>query len=134
VHKSSHNLCQSTLLLQSCNCNAMSKLQVWNLLLVICLNTSPRPTWGRSMHFYDQAPSPPPLNQITQQGCQSTGLELRIPKYMYNISWKWPSIFLETPPKIPRPPQNRLIYIPIDSSWRQDSFRKCILYFDWLHV
>jgi len=25
-----------------------------------------------------------------------------------------------TPPP-PRPPQNRLVYIPIDSSWRQDS-------------
>jgi hypothetical protein len=39
--------------------NAMRNLQVWNQLLVICLNTPPRPTWGRSMHFYDQAPRPP---------------------------------------------------------------------------
>ena len=63
--------------------NAMRKLQVWNQLLVICLNTPPRPTWGHSMHFYDQAPR---FNQITQQGCQSTGLELRIPKiYLYFV-------------------------------------------------
>ena len=39
--------------------NAMRKLQVWNWLLVICLKTPPRPTWGHSLHFYDQAPSPP---------------------------------------------------------------------------
>jgi hypothetical protein len=36
---------------------------------------------GHSMHFYDQAPRPP-LNHITQQGCQLTGLELRFPKYI----------------------------------------------------
>jgi len=52
------------------------QLQVWNQLLVICLNTPPWPTWGHSMRFYDQTP---PFNQITQQGCQSTGLELMIP-------------------------------------------------------
>ena len=46
---------------------------------------------------------------------------------MYNISWKSPSNILEHPPKIPRspldppPPQNRLIYVPIDSSRRQIS-------------
>ena len=63
--------------------NAMRKVQVWNELLEICLNTPPRPTWGHSMHFYDQAPRPP-FNQITQQGCQSTGLELRNSKmYLY---------------------------------------------------
>ena len=60
--------------------NAMHTLQVWNQLLLICLNTPPRPTWGHSMHFYDQAPRTPPFNQITQQGCQSTKLELRILK------------------------------------------------------
>ena len=36
--------------------NAMRKLQFWNQLLVICLNTPPQPTWGHFMHFYDQAP------------------------------------------------------------------------------
>ena len=40
--------------------NAMRKLQVWNQLLVICLNTPPRPTWGHSMHYFDQATRPPP--------------------------------------------------------------------------
>ena len=59
--------------------NAMCRLQVWNQLLVTCLNTPPWPTWGHSMQSYDRAPRPPPFNQITQQGCQSTGLELRIP-------------------------------------------------------
>ena len=73
----------------------------------------------------------PPLNQITQQGCWSTGLELRILK-LY-ISWKSPSKILETPSKFlrtaqktkwphpPPPSQNRLIYISIDRSRRQDS-------------
>jgi len=28
--------------------NAMRKLQVWNQLLLVCLNTPPRPTWGQS--------------------------------------------------------------------------------------
>ena len=65
--------------------NAIRELQVWNELLVICLNTPPRLTWGHSMHFYDQAPNPPPNYQITQQGFQSNRLELRIPK-MYLMS------------------------------------------------
>ena len=60
-------------------------MQVWNQLLVICLNTPPQPTWGHSMHFYDQAPRPPPFNQITQRGCQSTGLELRNLKILYFV-------------------------------------------------
>ena len=39
----------------------------------------PRPTWGHSMHFYDQTPSPPPFIKSPwvlgqQEGCQSTGL------------------------------------------------------------
>ena len=108
--------------------NAMRKLQVWNQVLVICLNTPPQPTWGHSMHFYDQAPRPP-LNQITQQVCQSTGLELRIPNiYLYFV--KVAQLNSEDPPhNSPTPPgplQNRLIYIPIDSSRRQNS--KYVIY------
>jgi len=41
--------------------DAIRELQVWNELLVICLNTPPRPTWGHSMHFCDQTPRPPLL-------------------------------------------------------------------------
>ena len=49
--------------------NAMRKLQVWNQLLVICLNTPPQPTWGHSMQFYDQAPSQtPPLIKSLNKG------------------------------------------------------------------
>ena len=60
--------------------NAIRELQVWNQVLVICLNTPPQPTWGHSMHSCDQALSPP-FNQTTQQGCHMTGpLEVRIPK------------------------------------------------------
>ena len=50
-------------------------------------------------------------------------------KNVFNISWKWPTNILKTlsqfsdPPAPPptQPPQIRLIYIPIDSSRRQDS-------------
>jgi len=48
--------------------NAMRKLQVWNQLLVICLNTPPWPTWGQSMHSYDQAPRPPLLIKSPNKG------------------------------------------------------------------
>ena len=30
--------------------HAIRDLQIWNQLLIICLNTPPRPTWGQSMH------------------------------------------------------------------------------------
>jgi len=63
VHKSSHNLLPKhffTSIMQLLH-NAMRKLQVWNKLLVICLSTPPRPTWGHSMQFYDQAPRTPPF-------------------------------------------------------------------------
>ena len=105
VHKSSQNLCQSIFLLQSCNLhNAMRKLQVWNQLLVICLNTTPRPTWGHSMHFYDQAGTQtPPFNQITQQGCQLTGFELRISK-IYFFRESGPVEFWSPPPNSQTPP------------------------------
>ena len=83
--------------------NTIRKLQVWNQLLAISLNTPPRPTWGHSMHFYDQAPRPP-LSQITQQGCQSNGFELRIPKNDF-ICWKWPRQILKTPPQNSEPPK-----------------------------
>jgi hypothetical protein len=108
VHNSSQSLCQSTFLLLFIQLmhNAMRKLQVWNRLLVTCLNTPPRPTWGHSMHFYDQAP----FNQITQQGCQSTGLELRIPNmYYYLIRESGPVKLWRPPPKFPDPPLDPLI-------------------------
>jgi len=38
--------------------NAMRKLQIWNQLLLICLNTPPRPTWGHSVHFMTRHPDP----------------------------------------------------------------------------
>jgi len=60
--------------------SAIRELQVWDQLLAFCLNTPPRPTWGHSMHCYDQAP------------------------------------------------QNRLIYMPIDSFRRQDS--NYLIYFN----
>ena len=106
--------------------NGMRKLRVWSQLLVICLNTLPRPPWGHSMHFYDHAPRPP-FNQITQQVCQSTGLGLGNPKKYIYICWMCPSEILEHPPKIPwpspppGPPQNWLFYALINSIRRQDS-------------
>jgi len=76
----------------------MRKLQVSNQLQVICLNTPPRPTWGHSMHVCDQAP----FNQITQQGCQLTGLELKIQKIIFRESgpvksWRPPQKFSDPP-------------------------------------
>ena len=77
------------------------------------------------MHFYDQAP----FNQITQQECQSTGLELRIPKIYLLFAGSGPEKCWRPPPNFQDPqmttdqlsPQTRLIYIPIDSSRCQDS-------------
>jgi len=109
--------------------NATRELQVWNQLLVICLNTPPRPAWGHSMHFCDQAPRPPFLIKSLNKNANRLGLSWRFHKYVYYL--------LEVaqknsgaPPKISEPPQmtthqptplNRLIYIPIDSFWRQDT-------------
>jgi len=64
----------------------MRNLQVWNQLLVICLNTPPRPTLGHSMHFYDQAPRPPPSIKPPNKGANRLGFELRIPNiYIYIV-------------------------------------------------
>jgi len=48
-------------------------LQVLNHLLIICLNTPPQPTWGHSMHFYDQTPRPPPLIKSPNKGANRLG-------------------------------------------------------------
>ena len=69
---------------------------------------------------------PPPFTQFTQKGCQSTGLELRIPMIYLRFCrsdpvkfWSGGSQKLWTPPD--PPPPIGPIYIPIDSSRRQDS-------------
>jgi len=54
--------------------NAMRKLQVWNQLLVVCLNTLLRPTWGLFMQSYDRAPRPPPLIKSPNKGANRLGL------------------------------------------------------------
>jgi hypothetical protein len=81
--------------------------------------------------------NPPPFNQITQQGCQSKGLELRNPK-MYLLFagsnpkrlWRLPQISEPPPMTTYQPtPQDQLIYIPIDSSRRQDS--EYVIYIFW---
>jgi len=84
--------------------DAIRELQVWNQLLVICLNTPPRPTWGHAIHFWDQAPSPPPFYQVTQQGCQLNGLELNNPEICLIFFRKRPSKILVHPPKFLDPP------------------------------
>ena len=58
--------------------NAMRKLQVWNRLVVICLNTPPRPAWGHSMHFYDQAP----LIISPNKGANQLGLSCAFQKHI----------------------------------------------------
>jgi len=74
--------------------NAIRELQVWNQLLVICLNNPSRPTWGQPMHFYDQTPS---FNQITQQKCQSNGLEWRNSKMCLIFAGSGPPTFRAPP-------------------------------------
>ena len=103
VHKSSQNLCRLFTSIMQLMHNAMRKLQVWNQLLVICLNTLPRPTWGHSMHFYDQAPRPPPLIKSPNNDANRLGLSSGFQNYIY-IVWKWHSKILETPPQFFRPP------------------------------
>ena len=96
--------------------NAMRKLQVWNQLLVICLNTPPAAYLGIPCISMSRHPDPPPPpNQITQQRCQSTGLELRIPKIYLLICGP---VILETPPKSPDPPGPHPPFDPL----RIDSF------------
>ena len=83
--------------------DALRKLQVWNQLLVICLNTPPRPTWGHSMISVARHPDSPlssnhptrvPIDWAWAQGS----------KNISNISWKWPSKILEPPRKFSDPP------------------------------
>jgi len=62
--------------------NAMRKLQVWNQLLVIRLNTPPRPAGGHSTRFYDQAPRPHPLIKSPNKGTNRLGLSWGFQKYM----------------------------------------------------
>ena len=79
-------------------------------------------------------PQTPPFTQFTQKGCQSTGLELRIPMVCLKLrgsgpeqNWR-PLKTKTTPGYHPKPPLSNSthIYIPIDSSRRQDS--KYVIY------
>jgi len=107
--------------------NAMRKLQVWNQLLVICLNSPPRPTWGHSMHFYDQAARTPLIFKSPNKGANRLGLSWGIQNILI-FRESGPVKYWRPPPPIPRPPppplltpQNWLIYIPTNSSRHQDS-------------
>jgi len=72
---------------------------------------------------------PPPLTQFAQKGCQSTGLELRIPIIYLKFRWRGPVNFwrggtggskkLKSPPS--PPPPIGPIHISIDSSRQEDS-------------
>ena len=66
----------------------------------------------------------PTFTQFTQKGCQSTGIELRIPMIHLKLRRSDPVQFWRGGPKNSGPPWNPPIgpiYIPIDSSRRQDS-------------
>jgi len=69
---------------------------------------------------------PPPLTQFAQKGCQSTGLEPRIPMIYLKFRRSGPVNFWRGGPKnsgpspAPPPPAIGPIYIPINSSRRQD--------------
>ena len=92
--------------------NAMRKLQVWNQLLVICLNTPPRPTWGHAMHFCDKACRPPPFIKSPNKGANRSGLSWGVQTYI-NILWKWPSKILEHHRKIPRSSLDPPLFDPL---------------------
>jgi len=83
--------------------DAMRKLQVWNQLLVTCLNTPPRPTWGHSMHLYDQAPRPSPLIKSPNKGANRLGLSAGFQKFIYHLV-KVARYNSGAPPKIPLTP------------------------------
>jgi len=126
VHKSSRNLCQSTFLLQSCN---LCIMQCVNCNLESIAGNLPEHTpaayLGTFHAFLWPGTQPPPLNQITQQGCVSRlGLSWGFQKYIY-ILWKWPSKALETPPKFPDPP-----WTPPPDPLRIDSFMYQSIAFD----
>ena len=82
---------------------------------------------------------PPPFPQFAQKGCQSTGLELRITKYIQHsmeVAQKKtghpqklplklrPHRGTTPPPPLSRPSLIELINIPIDSSQPQDCDNK----------
>ena len=71
-------------------------------------------------------PQTPSFTQFTQKGCQSTGLELRIPMLYFKFPrsgsanfWRPPEKTLDPPS--PPPPPIGPIYIPIDSYQRKHS-------------
>ena len=84
--------------------NAMRKLQVWNQLLVICLNAPPRPTWGHFMHFYDQAPRPPPLMKSHSKGASQKSSSWGTQNISLIFRESGPVKLWRPPPKFPDPP------------------------------
>ena len=111
-------------------------LEVWSELLLQWLD-SPRglhPSTCASDIW--TCPHIPPFTQFAQKGCQSTGLELKIPLKYLKFCRSDPVNFWRGVPSTPRPPPLRLdpyIY-QSDSSRRQDSeyinlnqFDKCRL-------
>jgi hypothetical protein len=88
------------------------------LLLVICLDTPPRPTWGHFVHVCDQAPRPHILINSPNKGADRLGLSWG---FKINFTWEWqknygaPPQIISEPPKKNKwphfcvPAQNRLI-------------------------
>ena len=132
VHKPSQTLCQSTFLLQLCICTCCN---TWIASLESFAGSLPEHTpaaYVGAFHAYLwPSTQTPHCNQFTQQGCQLTGLELRIPKIELKFRGSGPEIFWRPPqnfqnrPKKPNDPrvpaQNRLIFVSMDSSRRQDT-------------
>ena len=87
--------------------NAMRELQVWNQLLVICLNTPPRPTWGHSMHFYNQALRSPPLYTYHPTRVPIKRAQAEEPKKLV-FAGSGPVKFWSIPPKLLAPPPRTL--------------------------
>jgi len=65
-------------------CNVIRELQVRGQLLVFCLNTPWRPTWGHSMHFCDQAPRP--LIKSPNMGANQLGSSWEFQKYINHFA------------------------------------------------
>jgi len=100
-------------------------LEVWGYLLLHWLDSPHGLHPSACTSDFWTCPQTPPFTQITQKGCQSTGLELRIPMIYLNFrrseGFGGGAKTLDPPGPPPHSPTPLIgpIYIPIDSS--QDS-------------
>jgi hypothetical protein len=95
AHPARTCLCQSIFFTSSMQRmhNAIRELQVWNQLMVNCLNTPPRPNWGHPLHtfLWPGTQTPPFFDSLIYQWI---AFNFRNSKYQYVIYISidtWPS-------------------------------------------